>query len=52
MRREGTAGEERKREWGEEAVEETSGGETMLYGGLFEEKIAVASQEEVRKRRE
>lgn len=45
MRREGTAGEQRKRGRGEEAAEEPSGGETMLHGGLFEEKIAEASQE-------
>lgn len=32
-----------KESTGEEAVE-TSGGETMLQGGLFEEKIAEASQ--------
>ena len=33
-------------------MEKTSGGETMLQGGLFEEKIAEASQGKARKRRE
>lgn len=41
MRREGTAGEHRKG-WGGRGG--ASGGETMLHGGLFEEKIAEASQ--------
>lgn len=49
MRREGTAGEQRKRGRGEEAAEEPSGGETMLHGGLLEEKIAEASQGKGRK---
>lgn len=50
MRRE--AGEQRQRGQGEEAAEEPSGGETMLHGGLFEEKIAEASQERGEEERE